>query len=619
MCWYYIKETSIHVRLSRVKFKCCHSVLGSEPPLCHLAEPPLNWSLCAREAVVVAKMYKIYAITEVHKVNSWSTFSLKPSAEKVILRIQKSNSNPADMTRKGYYSYFDEVNEAFYYYDVFTHKTTWLYPTDGIVVDPETRKPFPNPDIDDPAEEDHIPRVIVRSSSQTLPLSSLTEEPFTFKLEIDEEVKNFVPPKPEPEPQPHPHPLQNKTSFVMPSSDQPRYIPSDMMNEIHQFQIRDFADMHFQRCSKRRLFTRAMVSLDSIVSFDPQPIKKPLLNKLPKKSSKSALKCFQLILQYAGVNQKRDVDAAPAMIRLVEREPELRDEVYFQLIKQTKQCPESEWERRFWELFLMMATIFPSTRNSEDWIKSYLANSSQSSDVHIAMWAQFCYIRFCARCAIGQPLEYSAVRLAEIPQEPRTSVFLFGVSLYEIMWGQRRSLPNCPVPVFLHQLAEAMFEAGAEKIEGIFRLPGNMRNVDRLAELANMGENIMNNIPLHDIASLLKKWVRELAEPIVPKKMNDRFMEAGASGDWLAFVDKLPQLHMTTLAYLIGFLQRLSKAQAVTKMGPDNLAMVFGPNVVQPGTILLNEKTFVDKSKQFLLFLIENWDVSAVYPLNVEV
>jgi hypothetical protein len=52
--------------------------------------------------------------------------------------------------------------------------------------------------------------------------------------------------------------------------------------------------------------------------------------------------------------------------------PELRDEVYMQLIKQTRENPNRPCLLRTWQL-VIVATVFPSTGDSETVIKTHLA------------------------------------------------------------------------------------------------------------------------------------------------------------------------------------------------------------------------------------------------------
>jgi hypothetical protein len=83
---------------------------------------------------------------------------------------------------------------------------------------------------------------------------------------------------------------------------------------------------------------------------------------------------------------------------------ELRDDGSFQLIKQTRKSSNLQWLKFTWDLFLIVVTIIPSSRNSENWIKVHLFQSSrQAPDPTISDITQFTFIHFTARCIIGKP------------------------------------------------------------------------------------------------------------------------------------------------------------------------------------------------------------------------
>jgi len=431
-------------------------------------------------------------------------------------------------------------------------------------------------------------------------------------IEIENDIMNFTP---EPEPEPPKPEEPKRVQYVPPMNGDQPYLPANIQEEIHQFKIKEFAQSHFKKRRRGHIFRRTSVSIDSMVTFETEAISSPLLSSLPSQCEKAATKCFKFILDYMGVTgSKPSTLAAINIVRSVTLMPELRDEIYFQLIKQTQNVPNKEWAVRGWELFLIMASLFPSTRNSEKWIKSHIAHNMQVPDREISNIARFTYIRFSSRCAKGVPLEADDRYILEIPSHPKTASALFGVSLYEIMWGQRRTFPKCPIPYFLVQMTRTLISKGATKHEGIFRLPGNMRRVDEMVIAANNGDDVLGDAPLDDIASLMKRWFRDFADPIVPYSLIDNLMDASASNRFVEFAAGLPSINSLTLAYLIGFLQEMSKYESETRMGVSNLAMVFGPNVVQTQDDRVS-KAIIDVGKSFLTELINKWDVSLLYPL----
>jgi hypothetical protein len=289
-------------------------------------------------------------------------------------------------------------------------------------------------------------------------------------------------------------------------------------------------------------------------------------------------------------------------------------------MKQTQRNPNVGWLQRTWELFLIVVTFFPSTQNSEKWIKSHFSRNTQHPIPAIANLAQFCYIRFSARCATGQPLQNAPVGyIQSIPTQFQTGRQQFGSSIYEQIWNQRRSVRKLPIPYIVHHMADHMLRKGCEQTEGLFRLPGNLKNVEEMAAATNAGRDAIAPAPMNDIASLFKKWFRDLPDPVVTKASLPKLRNAHEDQTYVEFASELPRAHMLTFMYLIGFLQRLAKSEAVTLMGPKNLAIVFGPNVVQTDeTSETGIKLFAEIAIALITTLIEKWDTHEMYPLNPE-
>jgi hypothetical protein len=352
-----------------------------------------------------------------------------------------------------------------------------------------------------------------------------------------------------------------------------------------------------------------------MAKYQKNPLTEPLLKSLPRPFEKRALDCFRSILLYT--SPTGDVAPAQRIVEALYAAPELRDEVYLQLIKQTRANPNKPCLLRTWHLLLIVATVFPSTRNSETVIKTHLTEESKNPDPHIASLAQFTYIRFNARCLVGKPLIGVGISLIQrIPTDDVTPRVRFGGSLYEQMWHQKNQYPLFPVPMIVHQMATAILDRGAENIEGIFRLSGNGRVIAEMKEKINQGELPLGEGTINDIATVFKQWFGSLDDPIVHRDFLPRFRTAFETKDYMAFVAELPQVHQLTLKYLIGFLQRMKRAEAQTKMTENNLAIVFGPNLIDLEGI--KEPLEISEASQmaqdFIGFLIRTWDTSDIYP-----
>lgn len=398
-------------------------------------------------------------------------------------------------------------------------------------------------------------------------------------------------------------------------------LPEDLQNELHRFQIAEYARQFFRERRAGKIFGRKKVSIDNLAAYQADALGEPLLDGIAKTAVRPAIDCFKHILAYTGADGSTKQLGQPIVANKIVSHlmtlPELRDEVFFQLVKQTRQNPNQEVLQRTWELFLIIATLFPSSRNSEVWIKAHLLASSKGETPVIAELAQFTYIRFNVRCQIGKPLPAPSMTMFKTFIQDRLSGHAsFGASLYEQLWNQRLTHPKMPIPHLVHEMAEALIEKGAERSEGIFRLSGNLKKVKQMEQTINEGGDPVRSADLNDVASLFKSWFASLPESLVTDSHLGALQTAFETHTHLDFVKTLPHAHIYSLKYLIGFLKRLVPAEPITKMTPKNFAIVFAPNIVYSGSItdpaMLTKQGEV--AQDLIITLIADWDVTDVYP-----
>jgi hypothetical protein len=58
--------------------------------------------------------------------------------------------------------------------------------------------------------------------------------------------------------------------------------------------------------------------------------------------------------------------------------------------------------------------------------------------------------------------------------------------------------------------------------EGIYRVPGNQNDVERMFQKGNTPN--FNKIPVHAVATGLKRFLDGLAEPLIPEKMHSAIL-----------------------------------------------------------------------------------------------
>lgn len=126
--------------------------------------------------------------------------------------------------------------------------------------------------------------------------------------------------------------------------------------------------------------------------------------------------------------------------------------------------------------------------------------------------------------------------------------------------------------------------------EGIFRRSVSHATLKTVKQLFNDGDAVdlaeYNDPQL--AAALMKGFFRELAEPLLTFELYSSFLEFMAAGDLdaqvaacKAVVGQLPVRNLQVLQELLAFLSEVSEHEEANKMGVNNLAIVFGPNILR--------------------------------------
>ena len=151
----------------------------------------------------------------------------------------------------------------------------------------------------------------------------------------------------------------------------------------------------------------------------------------------------------------------------------------------------------------------------------------------------------------------------------------------------------------------AFLSVFAVEEEGIFRISSGGIEKQTLRKLYDEGHPIdLESFSLHCVAGVLKEYVREMPEPLIPTQFYQKFIdcwegdEVGGSGGeseeggqessvpvevLRELVSLLPEEHRKVLKTLLAMLHKVSTYSAVNMMIPQNLAIVFGPNILRSG------------------------------------
>ncbi|NXF89501.1 HMHA1 protein, partial [Eubucco bourcierii] len=160
-------------------------------------------------------------------------------------------------------------------------------------------------------------------------------------------------------------------------------------------------------------------------------------------------------------------------------------------------------------------------------------------------------------------------------------------------------------------------EKRAMKTKGIYRVNGVKTRVEKLCQAFENGKELveLSQASPHDISNVLKLYLRQLPEPILPFRLYNELMglakeslqggeakgRSGKGGPELAdkgagtdkvvlnlvlklkeLLKELPRENLATLQYLLQHLRRIVEVEQDNKMTSGNLGIVFGPTLLRP-------------------------------------
>jgi hypothetical protein len=164
---------------------------------------------------------------------------------------------------------------------------------------------------------------------------------------------------------------------------------------------------------------------------------------------------------------------------------------------------------------------------------------------------------------------------------------LFQTTISEIMEEQKKDEPHLPIPKIFIILMRAieLIDDGLTS-EGIFRISPNHKEVQELIECLEGDVVEFAKLTPYVSTGILKKWLRDLKEPLVPFRMYNACVALGVQRtsdpeqyDYLA--SQLPPPNRIMLRALIGLARKIEANKQVTKMSFNNLAIVLGPSVLR--------------------------------------
>ncbi|KAI4896722.1 hypothetical protein NFI96_024011 [Prochilodus magdalenae] len=424
-------------------------------------------------------------------------------------------------------------------------------------------------------------------------------------------------------------------------------------------------NLHTQGLFRRR------ISIANMLSWNRGSIKKPMLVTSSRTVRKEACEMFKLVQAYMGDRPSR-LDRRHAALLIVTKcwgMQVLRDELYVQLVRQTTGNTSPSSLAAGWELMAVSLAFFsPSPKfccylegyiqkhmdpvndkkltqfildqqdfkkkNSKSRKKRKQNTEEEEEGLPVSTYAKYCYRKLKKVAVTGGKKGLCKPTLEEIDHSRRAIITpsLFGSSLEEVMERQSELFPDRKLPWVQVQLSQYVLALGGAQTEGIFRVPGDIDEVNALklqVDQWRIPENLSDpNVPdsmenikftvtyFTSYTSLMKLWYRELEEPLIPLSF---YKQCVSNCDdpvaAISVVQSLPDLNRLVLCYFIHFLQVFAQPAnvSVTKMDVNNLAMVMAPNCLRcqsddPRVIFENTR----KEMAFLRMLIVHLDTSYI-------
>ncbi|XP_033506552.2 unconventional myosin-IXb isoform X1 [Epinephelus lanceolatus] len=127
--------------------------------------------------------------------------------------------------------------------------------------------------------------------------------------------------------------------------------------------------------------------------------------------------------------------------------------------------------------------------------------------------------------------------------------------------------------------------------EGIYRKSGSTCRARELHQIMETDPEkpSLDNYPIHTITGLVKRWLRELPDPLMTFSLYNDFLHAVELPEKserikavYQKVEELPPANFNTLERLIFHLVRVAKEEEHNKMSPSSLAIVFAPCILRP-------------------------------------
>eukprot|EP01104_Vermistella_antarctica_P010577 TRINITY_DN2831_c0_g1_i1.p1 TRINITY_DN2831_c0_g1~~TRINITY_DN2831_c0_g1_i1.p1 ORF type:complete len:636 (+),score=164.97 TRINITY_DN2831_c0_g1_i1:163-2070(+) len=201
---------------------------------------------------------------------------------------------------------------------------------------------------------------------------------------------------------------------------------------------------------------------------------------------------------------------------------------------------------------------------------------------------------------------------------------VFGVPLEVLL--EREGRTERGVPLLVEDIITYLRNV-ALNTEGLFRISGNAGKINEHIKNCNTGKPPpAKHMPIHEAAGLLKQYFRDLPNPVLTFDLYEPLLKSyhlHDKGDLEIgpLVNQLrvhfkrllrPGVYRSLTLYLMAFLGEVIANSEHNKMNAQNMAVVFGPNILKPRVDSIDNTLNVPKANAVIAILLEN--AETVFP-----
>ncbi|KAK4146388.1 uncharacterized protein C8A04DRAFT_35091 [Dichotomopilus funicola] len=251
----------------------------------------------------------------------------------------------------------------------------------------------------------------------------------------------------------------------------------------------------------------------------------------------------------------------------------------------------------------------PNKRDLKSWWKGFkLPSKHQESHEHRAQGIFGVPLR--------QSITYANVAISLIDEDGKSYIYGY-------------------VPIVVAKCGVFLKERATE-IEGIFRLSGSEKRIKELKSIFDSPDRygkglVWDGYTVHDAANVLRRYLNDLPEPVVPLDLYEKFREplrgatrpgaTDAEGPqfvehfnmtaavirYQQLITELPPLNRQLLLYILDLLAVFAAKSDQNRMTSQNLAAIFQPGMLShPNHAMAPEEYRLNQC--VIIFLIENQD-----------